>query len=218
MTTAEDESSSKILLIQASVVVLLLVGLQVAMARFAIDQEAKRRWQHGVTGHAFVTVSYILPTNLCIYALLAGAIGMYYVRFYQTDFFLQAFGPLLRSHEKESNRLPGAFYFLLGTAITTSLFPINVARYAVECLALADPMAAWVGKSIQSPKLNDSSSIAGCLACFVTASLVGFAYLESMFQILAGSAACTLVEALSFANDNLLIPIATAAAASFALR
>lgn len=204
----------------------------------------KRRWQHAMTGHALVQVSYFLPVELCIAGLSLGCCGIYYVRYHQSDMYLRIFGPLLRVDEMHSSTgqriLPGAFYFLLGTALTAALFPMNIARYAVECLALADPTAAWIGQSAAavvggtsasswlSSKIHAKSSVAGCIACFVTATSIGYVMLiimssddndsksghYSLWQVVVGGLACCLAESFPFGNDNLLIPLVTAAALS----
>ena len=155
----------------------LVVAFQIAAARLNLQREAKRRWQHAVTGHALVQISYYLPVPFCIAALVGASAGIWYLRKFQSDAYLKHFGPLLRPHELEEGHLPGAFYFLLGTAATVALFPIQTARYAVECLSLADPIAAWAGQSVSSPKLTKSASLAGCSACFVTAWCIGYCML-----------------------------------------
>jgi dolichol kinase len=216
-------------LLRVTSFVVVIVAFQVAIARFSLEQEAKRRWQHAITGHALVQISYVLPIHLSIGALVVGAAGIAYVRHFKSDLYLQNFGPLLRPDELEGGRLPGAFYFLVGTALAVTLFPMNTARYAVECLAWADPIAAWAGRSIPSPKFHKSASLAGCLACFATAWIIGWIMIQKgdvddggrddettadMFQITLGALACCVAEALPFGNDNLLIPLITAAAVS----
>ena len=238
----DNTNDANVVLFQISFVFLLVVAFQVAVAKFHIQKEAKRRWQHGVTGQTFIIVSYVLPLRVCISALLTGAFGMYYVRKYHKGKFFELFGELLRAEEKSEHAggmttMPGAFYFLLGTALTASLFPINTARYAVECLAIADPIAAYAGQSIPSPKLNQSSSVSGSVACFLTAIVVGYIYLSRTTsdegdsarnsynyveaaatpcwrRVIVGAAACSLSEMISIIglNDNLQIPLVTAAA------
>jgi dolichol kinase len=88
-----------------------------------------------------------------------------------------------------------------------------IARYAVECLSIADPLAAWVGQSIESPKITKSSSVAGSSACFLVAWMIGWVFFNkerSLLSITLGACGCTISEALPFANDNLIIPIVTA--------
>jgi len=158
------------------------------------------------------------------------------------EYFLKAFGPLLRPKELSGEVLPGAFYFLVGTAITIcpGLITDNImiVRYSVECLALADPMASWIGSSIPSPKftINTSqqegtttrtSSLSGCVACFVTAWIVGWWMLLlrnaaddnvddakskpfTVITLFLGATACTFAEGFPYGNDNLNIPIMTA--------
>jgi dolichol kinase len=206
-------------LLRVTSFVVVIVAFQVAVARFSLEQEAKRRWQHAITGHALVQISYLLPIHISIAALVVGAAGIAYVRHFKSDLYLKAFGPLLRPDELEDGRLPGAYYFLVGTALAATLFPMNTARYAVECLAFADPIAAWAGRSIPSPNIHKSASLCGCLACFATAWIIGWIMIKEdvdtsadMFRITLGAFACCVAEALPFGNDNLLIPLITAAA------
>jgi dolichol kinase len=195
----------------------LIVAFQIAASRVALEKEAKRRWQHALTGHALVQVSYMLSKDVCIGLLLLGALGMVYLRFFQSELYYRLFENLLRVDEMQNGRLPGAFYFLVGTALTALFFPMATARYAVECLSLADPAAAWIGGSISSPRVHSSASVVGCLACFVTAVVLGALYIpdKSIVQILVGGLTCCIVEAFSFRYDNLLIPILTAAAVHY---
>jgi len=196
----------------------LLIAFQIAVAHVVVrEKEAKRRWQHAVTGHLIVQVSYLLPLNISIGALIVGVLGILYVRWYQPGFYLKVFGPLLRPEERRSNskQPPGAFYFLVGTVVTAWAIPINEARYAVSCLSFCDPMAAWIGQTIKSPRVIGSASLAGCVACFVTALFVGFLYLHTTTQIVVGALACTLAEALPYGNDNLQIPIITGATVTY---
>lgn len=201
----------------------LVIVFQIIMARFvSLKAETKRRLQHALTGHSLVQISYVLPRNLSICLLIVGAGGMYILQQYFPIKFRTTFGPLLRSDELSGTQLPGAFYFLVGTALTVALTEddMNVARYAVECLAIADPMASWIGSTIRSPKLNRKSSVAGCLACFVTAWFVGYMMLlttettttTTHIHVVFGALVCTIAEGIEYGNDNLNIPILTALA------
>lgn len=217
-----------LLALQVAGTCIALVGFQLAVARLNLNRETKRRWQHGLTGRALVLVSYVLPLRVAIPALCAGAAGIAYLRWCQPRAFVQHFGPLLRPYEARGRwALPGAFYFLIGTALTAALFPLSTARYAVDCLSVADPVAAWVGQSYPSRKVHASASVAGCASCFVTAWAIGALYFLPVLnvhslqspalwmvggRISAGALACTIAEALPLGNDNLQIPLATAAA------
>jgi dolichol kinase len=197
---------------RAATFVCVVVVFQVIMARVPTEQATKRRLQHALTGHALVQISYVLPRDLALVLLSLGAAGIYICQKYFPSHFRQHFGALLRPSELSGDRLPGAFYFLLGAATTVALvkdWTIN--RYAVECLAFADPIASWVGSSIQSPKLNSGTSVSGSAACFATAWILGYMMLDGDFHtITIGAMACTVAEGFPYFDDNLNIPILTA--------
>jgi dolichol kinase len=217
-TTTTTDSNS---LLRVSSFFALVLAFQIAVARLALGKEAKRRWQHALTGHALVQISYFLPLQLSLFALLAGCLAIAYVRLYQADLYVKLFGPLLRPAELPTQdgrlTLPGAFYFLCGTFLTALVFPLPVARYAVECLALADPVASWVGGSVApsayNRRLHASASVAGCLASFGVAFCLGMLVWDWQWPVaLVGALVCCAAEANPWMNDNLAIPLATAAA------
>ncbi len=253
-------------------------------------RESQRRIQHALTGTVLVLFSYIIPTSVGMWLLTFGAIGIVYLKTFQTAWYQQVFGPLLRPSELVHEQLPGAFYFLVGIAATMWLVPLPYARYATLCLSWADPMAALMGQwctdenhhhpNTESSQNNDNhnhntkgnnnngeptrrrrraerprhkkkilqrvlahrlhshATVAGCIACFTTAFLIGYTmgdwllelpplsssstitsmmygqqpFLEMMMRFASSAMACTLAEACPFGNDNLLIPIATALA------
>lgn len=209
----ESQNESELWTTAAGIVV-LVVCVQVITANFPMGKENKRRIQHAMTGHLMVQISYIISPRIAIFLCLLGAIGMYALLTISPEEFRRIFGELLRNEELQGQQLPGAFYFLLGTAITVAVSSdINSARYAVECLAIADPLASWVGSNIPSPKLNPDSSLSGCIACFAGAWCVGYVMLtQDMYVLGIGALVCTIAEAVDIWNDNLSIPILTALA------
>ncbi len=127
-----------------------------------------RRIQHAVTGLVLIVISHIIPPYPAGFLLLVLATAAFYnihMKRVQDpkwdDWYLQNFGSLLRNHErgeweevdlKNNTRrrrsipaLPGAFYFLLGVAFSTFLFPATVARTSVLVLSISDPIAGLVG-------------------------------------------------------------------------
>ncbi|KAG7349059.1 hypothetical protein IV203_011656 [Nitzschia inconspicua] len=207
------------LFFRAISLVVLVVGFQLFIARLpSLQKETKRRWQHALTGHILVQSSYILPKSVAIFLLLSTSMGMWVWRTVFPKHFYKAFGPLLRKSELDGTQyMPGAFYFLLGTAVTVWMVDgWTIPRYAVECLALADPVASWIGSTVPSPKINKRTSVSGCLACYVTAFGVGHVMLgdthNDFITLSIGALACTVAEAMPFGNDNLNIPIITALA------
>lgn len=207
----QDPLTNPTLWMRAGGLVLLVVAFQALIARVSLRKESKRRLQHALTGHALVQISYVLPREVSLALLVLGAAGIYILHQFYPSKFRKAFGPLLRLNEM--TQLPGAFWFLVGTAATVLIVnDMEIARYAVECLAFADPMASWIGTTVDSPRINTGSSISGCMACFFTAALVGEIMLSNPtnYTLSIGALACTIAEALPYGNDNLNIPIVTA--------
>jgi dolichol kinase len=207
------------LVIRAISLVILVLLFQVFIAQVpSLHQETRRRWQHALTGHILVQSSYFLAKSVAMALLMLSSMGMLAWRMLFPEQFFKAFGPLLRPSELDGTQyMPGAFYFLLGTAATVWLIDgWTIPRYSVECLALADPVASWIGSTLSSPKLNKNASVSGCIACFVTAFVVGWFMLgdghRDVFTLSMGALTCTFAEGLPFGNDNLSIPILTALA------
>jgi dolichol kinase len=198
--------------LDAALVILIIICLQLLLTVIDLPNEGRRRIQHATTGQVLILVSYYLPIAFCQTALLIGIVLLFYVFHYQRKWYLQSFGALLRP--AESSILPGAFWFLVGTWLTSLFADLSIGRYAVLCLSYADPMASWVGSSISSPRLfGTNKTIAGCCACFVTAIilwLIIFRFSRSIPEIFVGALACTCAEIIPVGNDNLLIPIFTA--------
>jgi dolichol kinase len=196
------------------VVILQLVVTNVS----SLSKEGRRRIQHATTGQLLIVISYLLPLWICKMALLAGIVLLLCVYHFHKSWYKETFGPLLRQSEQDT--LPGAFWFLVGTWITATCFDTNVGRYAVLCLSYADPIAAWVGLSLPSPRVVGTATVTGCCACFLTAVIIGMTMLlesdHAVVEIGLGALACTLAEAFPMGNDNLLIPIATASVVQFA--
>jgi len=229
-----DWSELKILFFFLASAVLVIL-LQVATAREGGNDSAcstagsanrsslhiRRRLQHASTGGVFWALSYIIPPVPGAFMLLLGAatLGVFHIVRLRSnaaqDFYLRLFGSLLRPHEMHG--LPGAFYFLLGTAFVTLLCPIDEARLAVLCLSLGDPAAAIVGSSFGGLNLVAHASLGGCLACFSVCFCLGLLLDFSGRDAFMASAAATVAEATAGfvgIDDNLFIPIAV----GFAMR
>ena len=209
-----------------AVVVVIVLQLILVSNQVKLSTEGRRRIQHAITGQVLIVVSYVLPLWICTIALLLGILLLLHVYHVHKAWYQKTFGPLLRPSELTT--LPGAFWFLVGTWVIATLVAIvhvidmDVGRYAVLCLSYADPMAAWIGSTIPSPRVvgTTSATMAGCCAAFGTSFLLGIAilgkapqqYQTPWLEILVGALACTFSECLPFGNDNLLIPIGTSVA------
>lgn len=139
-----------------------------------------------------------------------------------------------RSRRKSIPSLPGAFYFLLGTTISTYTFSISIARTSLLVLSLADPIAGIVGVICSNIGLNISwgmlfqkivrgnngneerrgggPTVAGSVACGITTILCTYVYISSYYVDDQSSSAANYDSSsisLSF-NARLCIGIITA--------
>lgn len=182
------------------------------------DLHLRRRIQHASTGLAFVSLSYLIPPIPAAIMLLIVAAALFALHRLRLrsdaaqEVYMKLFGALLRPHERTS--LPGAFYFVLGTAISLA-FPIDIARLSVLCLSLGDPVAAIVGTTVGGPRLfgDERTSWSGSLACFVTSfvlgvGVIGFDAMESSVAAISATLAEAFAPRIGI-DDNLLVPIAT---------
>lgn len=234
-TSLSSLLSSTEIWVRGGTLSVLVILFQILIAHNnLVEKETKRRFQHALTGHVIVQISYLLPKHVGIVCLLCAAIFIYTLRTYYPESFFTAVGPLLRPCEiSGEQRLPGALYFVCGTLLTLVFIDdMTIVRYAIECLSIADPIASWIGSTIVSPKLNKGTTLAGCIGCFLSSWVVGYMMLDEsillkssidgsnpttnndnnslLFAITIGAMACTIAEGLPFGNDNLNIPLLTA--------
>lgn len=132
---------------------------------------------------------------------------------------LRVFGVVMREHERES--MAGTTYLLLGTFIIIWFFPRPIVTLSLIFLAVADPLASYVGIRYGKDKLIGSKSLQGTLAAFIACTAVALGYLwfsglmtERLLivSLLAGVTGA-LAELLPIGrlDDNFTFPIASAA-------
>ena len=133
--------------------------------------------------------------------------------------FHAAFGPLLRSHERDrhAKRLNGASYVLIASTLSIFLFPKLIAITGFLILIVSDLAAALVGKKFGRRKFL-AKSLEGSAAFFATALAVvattpKIGYEAGEYALGAAAAlAATLVEAgAAGIDDNLSIPLTVGA-------
>eukprot|EP00903_Cladosiphon_okamuranus_P008059 g7773.t1 len=88
------------------------------------------------------------------------------------EFYLRRMGPLLRPSEIRG-ALPGAFWFMLGSAVAVAIFPRDVALQSILHLSLGDPVASVAGVRLgdRSRVLPSGKSLAGSFAAFAVCSM-----------------------------------------------
>jgi len=123
--------------------------------------------------------------------------------------YLKIFSNVTRPHE--SNKLSGASWVFMGSAITILLFSENIAIISILIMSLSDSAAAIIGIKYGKTKLFNKS-LEGSFAFIITAALIIFtlspaSLITNLFAVFTAA----IVELFStpYLNDNLLIPIAT---------
>jgi acyl phosphate:glycerol-3-phosphate acyltransferase len=167
----------------------------------------------GITIAAALIVWGKIVVAITIAAIAVICFSLEWVRFRRPDFNHRIFGLLsffIRQEEKK--HFTGAFYYLVGTAITAALFTREIAVTAVLFLAFGDPAASLVGNRWGRVRLW-GKSLEGDLACFAACFLVGtgLVYFQNDLDwrvILSGSLAAMIIQAIPLRiNDNITIPI-----------
>lgn len=87
---------------------------------------------------------------------------------------LKAFGLFMREHEREG--LAGTTYLFLGTFLIIWFFPRPIVTLTLLFLAVADPLASYVGIRYGKDKLIGSKSLQGSLAAFAACAVLSFVY------------------------------------------
>uniref|UniRef100_M4BIN8 Dolichol kinase n=1 Tax=Hyaloperonospora arabidopsidis (strain Emoy2) TaxID=559515 RepID=M4BIN8_HYAAE len=158
-TTAEEEERVPVALCVISIAIILSCQYILStsqrpakpneeVVRDRSDLHLQRKIHHLITGVLIYVASRFFgrgpgATVLLIFALLC--YGFHVLRQHSNAFntaYLQRFRRLLRPHEVAGTTLPGAYYFLLGSAFSLALFQLRIARLAIlhvrqsKCLAL----------------------------------------------------------------------------------
>lgn len=104
----------------------------------------QRKAQHLLTGLLFFFAAGALPIDRAVQVLLLVAAAFVALHFLRgaaprvDALYLASFRGILRQEEADRRVLPGAFYFLLGAAVTATLFPLGVTRLALLHVRLCE--------------------------------------------------------------------------------
>ncbi len=114
--------------------------------------------------------------------------------------------------EAEAERLTGSFYFLLSSLITILFFEKAVAVSSMLILAVSDPLSSLVGQRCAWKPLF-GKSIQGTGVFFLSSIAILLCFSFKSYTIIAAASAATATELFSslVVDDNLAIPLVTAA-------
>ena len=188
------------------------------------DLHLARKLWHALGVLGMVLLHYLLTTDqtLRVMAVLAFVFVTVDVVRHQwpaiNKFVLKILGPLMREHERHN--LAGTTYLILGTFIIVWWFPSPIVSLSLLFLAVADPLASFVGILYGKDKLVGSKSLQGTLAAFIACTLIAFFYLLAhdlmterllMVSLLAGlSGALSELLPIGRLDDNFTFPIVCA--------
>lgn len=219
-----------------------------------LEYHHRRRIFHLIPGLLIIAISYVIPTyplGFILLGLVTSAVHyMHIKRSNDRQFdiwYIQKYGQLLRGEElgewilvegeyrrKKYPIHSGAFYWLLGTTLSSIIFSLDVARTALLVLSVSDPFAAYVGVWFSNRNCNITwvglrnvftrngravpigPTVAGSLACGLATYLCTFAYFPKTLSTpsrLSISVATLVTEAVAgrlmrlSVDDNLMIPL-----------
>ncbi|KAF1336575.1 hypothetical protein FI667_g263, partial [Globisporangium splendens] len=140
----------------------------------------QRKAQHALTGLLFYAASWVMPLHVAIPTLFIVACAFYAVHQLRKlnprvdALYVASFHGILRRDEASKAVLPGAFYFVLGTAIAAAVYPLPVARLAILCLGVGDPAASLVGTLYNQHKQTNNPTKPKKQKSYSTKSWAGF--------------------------------------------
>lgn len=200
----------------------------------AANLQIRRKVQHSMSGLIICAIYEYFVTQwiAAVGTLVAASLGFFVFHLVRlrspraNELFLKAFRPIMRPHEAHS--LPGAFYFLLGCAISFAAFPKPLAVISVLNLSFGDPCASLFGALLGDSNrcLPQKKSIAGLAAAFLACTAVTAVTVRhyrgpswsgdcwerrAMMAIAGGLAGATAEIVPSGVDDNLSMPILSGA-------
>jgi HAD superfamily phosphoserine phosphatase-like hydrolase len=116
--------------------------------------------------------------------------------------------------EEERGIVGGPILYGVGIWLALRLFPLDAASIGIFVLALGDSLASLAGKAFGQTQLphNPRKTVVGSLTVFAVGAVIAMMYVPLPSALFVGLVA-SLVESLPIgALDNLLLPVATAAA------
>jgi dolichol kinase len=117
---------------------------------------------------------------------------------------------------RERNRVASSTWFFAGVALALAFFPRPFAEAGVLVLALADSAASWFGRRYGRRRFGSGSVLGSSVFWVVT--MVILWPVAGVLPGLTAATAVTLIEAVPWRlDDNLTVPIATAAALALAM-
>ncbi|MBI4540342.1 MAG: hypothetical protein HY704_12635 [Gemmatimonadetes bacterium] len=124
--------------------------------------------------------------------------------------FFRTFAPLVSP--REARRIASSTWYALGVWLAIALYPRQIAIASILALAVADPVAGYVGRRWGKRPLGRDGTLEGS-AAFLLACALAFAPFTDPFRAALAAAATSGAERLPrILDDNVTIPLAAGAA------
>lgn len=212
----------------ALLVILLQMLLGIETQSLTDDRlQIRRKIQHVSTGMLFISLERFFTENQAAGLFWFGTVVIFAFHRFRMAYpsvnqlFQKLCAAHLRPHEK--NSLPGAFYFMMGCALTCSLFCRKISILALLYLSIGDPAASFFGVLFDKKifHFKNGKTAVGLLSmiflCFVCSIIYLGLYLgventqEILLWAIVGSISAGFAESFSIGkpilDDNLRIPV-----------
>ncbi len=183
--------------------------------------ELKRKIIHIILGLALTTLLYndLLSTTALILGLICGILLILITKYAHIPLFSHALDQFERTEYRKDFPGKGTFFFVLGSSLTITIFPKEIALASILILTFGDSMSAVfgliIGKTRNPWREKSKKTLEGTLAGIVCATITATIFIPLLHAAFASTLVMTL-ESLDlqkksiFLDDNLLIPILSA--------
>lgn len=136
---------------------------------------------------------------------------------------MRFFGPV--AHANEWHEVNSATWYATALLLMSLVVPLGAAEVGVVVLAVADPMAAFVGRRFGRRRLASGRSLEGAAAFAVTGAVASLAWMHAagtyessriFLAVVAGIIGAVVELVVSRVDDNLAVPLGTSLAVAVA--
>ncbi len=178
--------------------------------------ELRRQIAHMLTGTALlflIKFGFVNATVLAVILAIGGIMILVSLRVR-----IPMLEKILHYFDREKDRAyfpaKGAFYFIMGCAISLVLFEYNIALASIAIMTYGDAITTIAGTYFGKTKnpLNPNKHLEGTFSAIIVSTVIAFAFVRFP-QAFLGSAAGMFVESLTIRfidkplDDNVIIPI-----------
>lgn len=178
--------------------------------------ELRRQFGHMITGLIIVVLlKYEIITSSHLFAILiVGGIASLISRKHKIPFLYTILKFFERPKEIEFFPGKGSFFLVLGSFLTTVLFPKDIALAAITIMAVGDALTTLIGTYFGKMKnpLNPTKHLEGTMVAIICSTIAAFTFV-SFEKAFLGSVVGMVFESITirFLNkaidDNVLIPL-----------